>query len=99
MHEDSSASDDSFPKYLQSRIDLSFSRGCITPKIVENLVEALVGKDGNADDIDDTVDAIDGWEDMSDEWKEKILTMLKDGHVPDEDWKGVSTLAQVIVQS
>ncbi len=82
---------------MQTGVDLSFPRGCITPKIVQNLVEALVGKDGNPDDIDDTVDAIDGWEDMSDEWQAKILTMLKDGHVPYDDWKGVSSLAPTAV--
>ena len=27
---------------------------------------------------------------MPQEWQEKILTMLREGHVPDEDWKGVS---------
>ena len=70
---------------------LTSSRGCITPKIVENVVTALVGKDGSPDNVDDFVEAIDGWEDMSEEWQAKILTMLKEGHVPDEDWKGVSS--------
>jgi hypothetical protein len=26
---------------------------------------------------------------LPEEWKEKVRTMLKEGHVPDEDWKGV----------
>ena len=38
---------------------------------------------------------IDGYDEMPEEWQEKILTMFREGHVPDEDWKGVSDSGQV----
>jgi len=59
-------------------------RGCITPKVIENLINTLEGRD-----LDGDLDIIDGYEDLPEEWKEKVRTMLKEGHVPDEDWKGV----------
>ncbi|KAF2033633.1 zf-PARP-domain-containing protein, partial [Setomelanomma holmii] len=54
--------------------------GCVTPKQIENLVETSGG---------DT-DLVDGYDELPAEFQEKVEFALKNGHVPDEDWKGVS---------
>lgn len=43
-------------------------------------------------DYDDDADmgVIDGWEEITDEARDKLRKALKQGHVDDEDWKGVS---------
>ena len=69
-------------------------RGCITPKVIENLINSLEGRD-----LDGDLDIIDGYEDLPEEWKGKVRTMLKEGHVPDEDWKGVSDTIYTEAQS
>ncbi|KAG9192926.1 hypothetical protein G6011_11660 [Alternaria panax] len=51
--------------------------GCVTPKQVENLIEACGG---------DT-DMVDGYDELPDEFKEKVDFALKNGHIPDEDWR------------
>jgi hypothetical protein len=65
-------------------------RSCITPTVIQNLLNALGGLEG----IEDDLNVIDGYDEIPREWQEKILTMLREGHVPDEDWKGVSDLSQ-----
>lgn len=35
------------------------------------------------------MDLLDGYDDLPQEYKDKIDFALKNGHVPDEDWKGV----------
>lgn len=57
--------------------------GCVTPKQIENLIETTEG---------DT-DMVDGYDELPAEFQEKIRFALENGHVPDEDWKGVSTFA------
>ncbi|KAF7586641.1 hypothetical protein BBP40_008532 [Aspergillus hancockii] len=66
------------------RIQAFFWRhwGCVTPKIISNLVE-LVGEDEEKD-----YEQIDGFEDLSQESQEKIKKALDQGHVDDEEWKG-----------
>jgi hypothetical protein len=71
--------------YVQLSIDLLASltnhhRGCVTPKQIENLIESSGG---------DT-DMVDGYDEVPTEYQEKIDFALKNGHIPDEDWKGVS---------
>lgn len=61
--------------------------GCVTPKQIENLIEATEG---------DT-DMVDGYDELPAEFQEKIQYALKNGHVPDEDWKGVSDLSLLYV--
>ena len=65
---------------------LTFYRGCITPKQIANLLTSIDGEDGLPDDLD----IIDGYEDVGEENQAKIRTALQQGHVPDQDWKGVS---------
>ena len=43
-------------------------------------------------DIEDDVELLDGYEDMGEDMQAKIRQALMDGHVADEDWKGVCTL-------
>lgn len=56
--------------------------GCVTPKQISNLIETTEG---------DT-ELVDGFDELSDENQEKIKFALENGHIPDEDWKGVSPL-------
>jgi hypothetical protein len=35
---------------------------------------------------------VDGYDEVPTEYQEKIDFALKNGHIPDEDWKGVSCL-------
>lgn len=67
---------------------LNPSRSCITPTVIQNVLKALGGLEG----IEEDLNVIDGYDEVPQEWQEKILTMLREGHVPDEDWKGVSDL-------
>ena len=54
-----------------------------------NLKDEISDENGAIDDIEDVVELIDGYEDVGEEFQEWIKGALKDGHVPDEDWKGV----------
>lgn len=54
-------------------------RGCVTPKQLEGLQDILEGN----------VDMFDGYEEIPDDCQEKVKRALKNGHVDDEDWKGV----------
>lgn len=59
--------------------------------MISNMVESLKDEEG-----DGTLDfeQLDGWEDLSDEHKNKITQALERGHVEDEEWKGVSAMAR-----
>lgn len=57
-------------------------RGCVTPKQIANLIESSGG---------DT-DMVDGFDEVPAEYQEKVTFALENGHIPDEDWKGVSHL-------
>jgi hypothetical protein len=72
------------------RCILNFRRSCVTPTVIQNVLKAL----GGLEAIEDDLNIIDGYDEVPQEWQEKILTMLREGHVPDEDWKGVSDLDQ-----
>ena len=54
----------------------------MTPKQIENLLETCDG---------DT-EMVDGFDELPAEYQEKVAYALKNGHVADEDWKGVSTI-------
>lgn len=62
------------------------SRGCVTPAQIENLIEESGG---------DT-EMVDGYDELPEELQEKVQYALANGHVPDEDWKGVSTETHAI---
>ncbi len=69
---------------------LSQARGCVTPTQIANL-QAQVGPLEDLDLDRDLADIIDGYDEISAESQEKIKFALQHGHVPDEDWKGVSS--------
>jgi ubiquitin-conjugating enzyme E2 O len=58
--------------------------GCVTPKIIANLNEAVEEAGGDSKDLD----AIDGFEELPSGYQEKVRKALEQGHVDDEDWKG-----------
>lgn len=68
--------------FLTLRSALTITRGCVTPKQIANLIESSGG---------DT-DLVDGYDELPAEFQAKINFALKNGHIPDEDWKGVSDL-------
>lgn len=41
-------------------------------------------------DLDEDLDCLDGWDELPDWARSKIKDSLVNGHVADEDWKGVS---------
>jgi hypothetical protein len=40
--------------------------------------------------LEDDLDMFDGYEDLPDDLQQKVKKALEQGHVDDEDWKGVS---------
>ena len=65
-------------------IECSFAnyfRGCVTPEVLHNWHEKAEGD----------MDLIDGYDELPDDAQEKVKRALEQGHVDDEDWKGVST--------
>lgn len=62
-----------------------FSRGCVTPKQIANLKDA----------IDDDATELDGYEDLPEDFQDKVRMAVQEGHVADEDWGGVSNLLQM----
>lgn len=51
----------------------------MTPKQLESLHDVLEGD----------VDMFDGYEELPNDCQEKVKRALENGHVDDEDWKGV----------
>lgn len=64
------------------------TRGCVSPRQIENMQAQIGGVDGL--DLDkDLPDILDGYEDLDSESQEEIKYALINGHVRDEVWKGV----------
>lgn len=57
------------------------SRGCVTPAQIENL---KIKSEGN-------MEYVDGYGELPEEWQVKIVRAMEQGHIDDEDWKGVSS--------
>jgi len=55
-------------------------RGCTTPAQIAHLQEAS----------GDDTDLVDGFDELPAEMQEKVKTALEEGHVADDDWRGVS---------
>lgn len=62
------------------------NRGCTTPRVIANIDEVV--EEGSAKSEKDFT-VIDGYEELSPENQEKVREALEQGHVADEDWKGV----------
>lgn len=56
----------------------AFVRGCVTPKIIENINEFLEGN----------MELLEGYEALDEAWQDKITKALEQGHVDDRDWTG-----------
>ena len=55
------------------------TRGCVTPKQIENLNKAIEGD----------YDYLDGYEELPEDVQERVRQAIDDGHIADEDWTGV----------
>ena len=66
---------------IHSPATLISFRGCVTPKVLANLKDFL----------EEDLDMFDGYEELLDEYKDKIRRALEQGHVDDKDWKHVSS--------
>lgn len=55
------------------------TRGCVTPLQIASI------KDATEDDLD----MLDGYEELPDDLQEKVKQSIENGHVSDEDWRGV----------
>lgn len=65
---------------LTSELELMTDyRGCVTPVNIKSWQEV----------IDGDMDMCDGYEELPEEYQEKVARALKQGHVDDEDWKWV----------
>lgn len=65
-------------------------RGCVTPKLVSNINNTMEEEGSGGDGDEKDYSAIDGYEEIPEEFQEKVRHALEQGHVDDEDWKGVS---------
>ena len=54
-------------------------RGCVTPKVISNLKGA----------VEDDASNLDGYEDLPEELQVKVDKAIEEGHVADNDWRGV----------
>lgn len=59
------------------------TRGCVTPKLISNMAKTFE-EDG------DSVEDLDGFDEISEDNQQRIRKALEQGHVDDDDWKGVS---------
>lgn len=71
------------------RLHSYLSRGCTTPRVLENIKNSIQ-KEEEGDDL--TYDELDGFEELSSEIQDKIKIALEKGHIEDEEWNGVSPI-------
>lgn len=63
--------------------------GCFTPQQIVNARKPLIPEDEEDEEgMEIDMKLFDGWEELSDEQKDKVRIALEVGHVDDEDWKG-----------
>ena len=62
----------------------------MTPRQIASLKDSL-GEDEDASEID-------GFEELSEENQEKVRQAVAQGHVADEDWRGVSSNSSIWLQ-
>ena len=53
--------------------------GCTTPNVIGHINEAIEGN----------LEFLDGYDELPENEQERVRKALDDGHVADEDWKGV----------
>jgi hypothetical protein len=57
----------------------------VTPKVISNINEYIEGD----------MDLFDGYDGLPDDIQAKVKRALDQGHVDDEDWKGVSLISSL----
>jgi len=62
-------------------------RGCVSPKQIQTIIDQLGGIEDY--DLENDLDVLDGWDELPDWAHDKIREAIRNGHVDDEDWKGV----------
>lgn len=60
-----------FPSLIQAAC-----RGCVTPRQISNL----------KDSIGDDLSQLDGYEQLPEDFQEKVVRALEQGHIDDDDW-------------
>lgn len=58
---------------------VNYVRGCVTPEVLHNWHEKAEGD----------MELIDGYDELPEDAQDKVKRALEQGHVDDEDWKGV----------
>ena len=69
---------------MKISILITCPRGCVTPKLIDNINESLEENNNNGN-----YDALDGYDELSHENQEKVRKALEQGHVNDSEWNGV----------
>jgi hypothetical protein len=62
------------------------SRGCFTPKQIANVKNDITG-----DSEDPDFSRLDGFDELNTDLQAKIRKAIEEGHVEDDEWKGVSS--------
>ena len=65
--------------------NLTAYRGCVTPKQISNIEETIEGN----------LDFLDGYDEIDEDSQAKVRKALEDGHVADDEWKGVNAIIAV----
>lgn len=73
---------------MTSHIRLTGSRGCTTPKVLDNIKKEWL--ELQEEDDGKNYEFLDGWNELPEEYRVKVRNALEQGHVDDADWKGVS---------
>ncbi|KAJ5818562.1 hypothetical protein N7474_004153 [Penicillium riverlandense] len=61
--------------------------GCVTPKMIHNIMEALDELDDSSGDQKNFT-LLDGFDELPEEFQATVQKALEQGHVDDKDWKG-----------
>ena len=75
---------------MKNETRLTPARGCVTPKVIASLKESVDEESGEGEERDYT--AIDGYDEIPENFQEKFRKALEQGHVDDSDWNGVCFL-------
>ena len=71
----------SFNPFLLLNLISSASRGCVTPKQISNIKQAVEGDPSQ----------LDGYDELPEDFQEKVVIALEQGHIADEDWGWVAS--------
>lgn len=63
----------------------------MTPRMIENMT-TFIASDDDSNGTKLQFELLDGWEELTEEVQAKITHAIEQGHIDDEEWKGVSAL-------